>query len=99
VIARGKDPAFAPSGDWIVYSAQQRGRWRLWRMRPDGSGKLPLGEGTLDEHEPSVSPDGRFVAFVGQEKDSARERLFVRAFDGRGDRALLEREEATQPTW
>jgi dipeptidyl aminopeptidase/acylaminoacyl peptidase len=99
VIARGKEPAFTPSGDWIVYSAQQRGRWRLWRMRPDGSGKLPIGESALDEHEPSVSPDGRFVVFVGLEKDSTRERLFVRAFDGRGDRALLEREEATQPAW
>jgi hypothetical protein len=99
VIARGKDPSFAPSGDWIVYSGQQRGRWRLWRMRPDGSGKLLLGQGTLDEHEPSVSPDGRFVVFVGLEKASARERLFVRGFDGRGDRPLLEREEGAQPTW
>jgi hypothetical protein len=99
MIARGKEPSFAPSGDWIVYSGQQRGRWRLWRMRPDGSGKLPLGQGTLDEHEPSVSPDGRLVIFVGQEKDSVRERLFVRGFDGRGDRPLLDRDEASHPTW
>jgi dipeptidyl aminopeptidase/acylaminoacyl peptidase len=99
VIARGKEPGFAPSGDWIVYSGQQRGRWRLWRMRPDGSGKLVLGTGTLDEHEPAVSPDGRFVVFVGREKDSTRERLYLRGFDGRGDRPLLEREEGAQPAW
>jgi hypothetical protein len=99
LVARGKEPAFAPSGDWIVYSAQQRGRWRLWRMRPDGSGKLPLGEGTLDEHDPSVSSDGRFVVFVGQEKDSVRERLFVRGFDGRGDVPLIDRDEGSHPIW
>ncbi len=99
LVARGKEPGFSPTGDWIVYSAQQRGRWRLWRMRPDGSGKLPLGESSLDEHAPSVSPDGRFVVFVGQERESTRERLFLRGFDGRGDRPLLEREEGAQPTW
>jgi dipeptidyl aminopeptidase/acylaminoacyl peptidase len=99
LVARGKEPGFAPSGDWIVYSAQQRGRWRLWRMRPDGSGKLPLGEGTLDEHDPSVSSDGRYVVFVGQEKDSARERLFLRSFDGRGDVPLLDRDEGSHPIW
>jgi dipeptidyl aminopeptidase/acylaminoacyl peptidase len=99
VVARGKEPSFSPSGDWIVYSAQQRGRWRLWRMRPDGSGKLPLGEGALDEHDPSVSSDGRFVVFVGQEKDSVRERLFVRSFDGRGDVPLIDRDEGSHPTW
>jgi len=97
VLARGRDPVFTPDGEWVVYSATTSSGQRLWRVRPDGGGRAPLGEGLHDEVHPAVSPDGRFVAYVSQEAD--REYLRVRRFDGSGDRLLLESGDASTPAW
>ncbi len=98
IIARGgMDPVFTPDGAWIVYSAQTPLGRRLWRMRPDGSGKLPLGDGMYEERNPAVSPDGAFVAFVAEVE--GHQRLYVRRFNGTGDRLLLEDGDGTYPVW
>jgi TolB protein len=99
LIARGKEPTFTPDGAWVVYSGLSRGRWRLWQVRPEGMGRHPLGEGTFDEHDPSVAPDGRYVAFVVQQGDSVRQSLYVRRFEGGAGRPLLDYEEGASPTW
>ncbi|UCE86499.1 MAG: PD40 domain-containing protein [Deltaproteobacteria bacterium] len=93
----GRDPAFAPDGSWVVYSAQIGGRWQLWRMRPDGSGKASLGRGVTDEFSPSVSPDGRYVVYESEER--GRESLFVRRFDGSEQRVLLSKGDGAHPVW
>jgi Tol biopolymer transport system component len=97
VVGRGLDPTFSPDGGWVVYSARTARGQRLWRVRPDGSGKLALGEGRTEERQPAVSPDGRFVAYVSVEDD--RERLRVRRFDGSADRLLIEGGDAAAPVW
>ncbi len=97
VLARGKQPVFSPDGEWIVYCAPGPEGWRLWRMRPDGSGRTPLGKGAHDERSPAVSPDGRFVAFIAEE--SGLDRLFVRRMDGSGDRILLGDGAVAWPVW
>jgi Tol biopolymer transport system component len=66
-------------------------------MRPDGSGRTPLGKGAHDERSPAVSPDGRFVAFIAEE--SGLDRLFVRRMDGSGDRILLGDGAVAWPVW
>jgi hypothetical protein len=92
----GRDPRFCGS-EWIVYSAPiQRGR-RLWRVRPDGSGRAPIGRGVLDEEFPSCSPDGKVVAYGVVEEH--RDLLYVRRFDGSGDRILFADGDAAQPVW
>jgi Tol biopolymer transport system component len=100
MLARGRDPVFVPDGTWIVYSAQVGREHHLWKMRPDGSGKLPLGVGpteTTDELRPAVSPDGNFVAYVSELE--GRSYLRVRRMDGTGDRALLDDGDGAWPTW
>ena len=54
-LGAGRSPAFSPDSQWIVYTARVRGRWSLYRIRPDGSGRHPIGEGTLDELDPSYN--------------------------------------------
>lgn len=93
----GRDPAFSPDSEWVVYSAQAQGRWRLFRIRPDGSGRRAVGEGSYDEFDPVFSPDGRLVAYVSD--DGAAQRLYLRRFDGSGDRVLLESGSALSPAW
>jgi dipeptidyl aminopeptidase/acylaminoacyl peptidase len=96
-IARGIEPAFFPEGDWVVYCAKRRGRWAIWRVRPDGSGKHPIGSSAHDERNPTVSPDGRFIVYVSHVGE--RQRLMVRALDGSGDRPLLRDGDGLIPVW
>jgi hypothetical protein len=93
----GRTPAFSPDSGWIVYSVRVKGRWSLYRIRPDGSGRRPIGQGTLDELDPSFSPDGRLVVYVGD--DGFRKQLYLRRFDGSGDRLLLGSGGGTDPNW
>ncbi len=100
IIARGRDAAFTPDGEWVVFSARTRRAWHLRRMRPDGTGKQWIGGGAVDnfdELHPAVSPDGRYVAYVSLEV--GRERLRVRRLDGSGDRPLYEGGDCGNPVW
>ena len=96
-IGAGRSPAFSPDSEWIVYSAPVAGRWALYRIRADGSGRRPIGRGQLDELDPSFSPDGRLVVYVLD--DGFEQRIFVRRFDGSGDRVLLQSGGGTHPVW
>jgi len=98
LVARGTDPVFTPDGAWIVYAAIGTQGNRLWRVRPDGSGRTPIGASTTDEGRPAVSPDGAYVAYVAKD-DQDRERLRVRRFDGSGDRPFLTDGDADAPAW
>jgi hypothetical protein len=97
LIARGRDPDFTPDGGWVVYSAHTRWGWRLYQMRPDGTGKRPIGQSPRDEHDPTVSPDGRFIVYVAD--DEQRQQLRVRSRDGSGDRPLLFHGDGIAPVW
>ena len=93
----GREPRFCGPGDWIVYSAPiQRGS-KLWRVRADGTGRSPIGRGVLDESSPACSPDGGLVVYVAVEE--FRETLYVRRFDGSGDRILYADSDASHPVW
>lgn len=97
-VGPGRYPTFSPDGQWIVYSAPSKGRWWLRRVRVDGSARSPVGHGGIrDEKWPAVSPDGRYVAYVGE--SGGLDRLFVRRFDGSGDRILLDRGAVALPVW
>ncbi len=96
-LTRGVDPTFSSDGQWILFSRSVEGRWGLWRMRPDGSGKVAVGKGHLDERFPAVSPDGRFIAY-SQVVDN-RSALRVRRFDGSGDRPLLREGDGELAVW
>ncbi len=96
-IAPGRHPAFTADGKWIVYSARSHDQWKLYRIRPDGTGRAPLGRGLFDEEKPRVSPDGRVVVFVV--KEGVRPWLYVRRFDGTGDRMFFKNGDADYPIW
>jgi hypothetical protein len=98
LVARGTDPVFTPDGDWIVYAATGTQGNRLWRVRPDGTGRTPVGMSREDAGRPAVSPDGAYVAYVAKDGED-RERLRVRRFDGTGDRPFLTDGDANAPAW
>lgn len=98
VIGRGKEPRFTPDGDFVVYSAPIRGGgWRLAKVRAEGLGRRPLGEGPRDERMPAISPDGLHVVFVAPESDF--DRLYMRRMDGTGTRVLFDDGSVAWPVW
>jgi hypothetical protein len=50
------------------------------------------------EARPAVSPDGRLVAYVAGET-RPRRHLYVRRFDGSGDRILFADGDGEYPVW
>jgi Tol biopolymer transport system component len=93
----GSQPRFCGGGEWIVYSAPIQRGTRIWRVRPDGSGRSPIGRGVLDETSPTCSPDGRLVLYSVTEEH--RESLYLKRFDGSGDRILYADSSASHPVW
>jgi WD40 repeat protein len=55
---------FTKDGQWIAYVDGHR---RLWRCRNDGSERVQLTLQPLEVELPRWSPDGKSVAFMGQE--------------------------------
>jgi Tol biopolymer transport system component len=94
----GRDPTWAPDSAWLLFSGPRGRSWKLWRARADAGGRVPLGRGALDEFRPAVSPDGRFVAYVASE-DVPKRHLYLRRFDGSGDRILFADGDAEHPVW
>ncbi|HSB55767.1 MAG TPA: protein kinase [Gemmatimonadales bacterium] len=60
--------ALAPSGDFVVYQAAPNGRSELWyrSLRDATVRRIP---GTEDGGEPTLSPDGRRIAFLKTDAD------------------------------
>jgi len=98
LLAPGSDPRFSPDGEWLAFSAPVQRSWRLWRMRRDGSARAPLGRSTRQQRRPAISPDGQLVAYVASETPP-RQHLYLRRFDGSGDRILFATGDATFPVW
>ncbi len=107
VVARGIDPGFTRDSRVIVYSGVARkvrrptgveDLWRIRRTRVNGTGRGGFPDGPLSEYEPTVSPDGRLVAYVGVDAQFNRV-LFVRRLDGTGERMLFNEGGAIGPAW
>lgn len=97
-LSLGRHPTFSPDGEWLVFAAPMKRELRLWRIRPDGSGRAPVGRGVRHEVRPAVSPDGRLVAYVATEAEPRRH-LYLRRFDGSGDRILFSNGDGEFPVW
>jgi Tol biopolymer transport system component len=96
-IGPGREPSFSRDGQWVIYAAPARRSWRVLRVRPDGSGRAPVGESLQEEHQPAFSPDGRLALVVVH--DGGVRQLHVRRLDGSGDRILFDDGDAEFPVW
>ena len=50
----------------IIFSSNRSGPWRIWSVRPDGSGLTELTKAGPDEQDvdPCVNPDGKLILFT-----------------------------------
>ena len=98
VLGSGQEPSMAADGSWVVYRANAGGTAVLRRVRPSGVGRSGVGGEKREAFQPAVSPDGRYIAYVGRVAGFT-DRLFVRRFDGTGDRVLIADGAVANPTW
>ena len=96
-LAPGQDPVFSKDGEWVIYSAPAGDMKRVRRMRPDGSARTNVGRMVRKEEAPAISPDGRFILYVS--RHNGLDRLFVKKFDGTGDRLLFDDGVVAWPVW
>ena len=69
------DPDWSPDGMWIALADVH---WRMFRVRPGGSGHTTLGGRNLLGRMPRWSPDGTKVSFLEMGRDSRLSILDVR---------------------
>jgi Tol biopolymer transport system component len=79
--ADAENPSASPDGQWIVYGSTRPGDGGVWRARPDGSDGRVLARGLYGI--PEVSPDSRYVLYMGFDADLQRSGVHVvRLADG-----------------
>jgi hypothetical protein len=97
LLVKGREPTLTPDGEWIVFASASSAGYRLRRMRPDGTSRVPISPGGTEERMPTVSPDGEYVAFVSMA--NGKRVLAVRRFDGKGERTLFSKGWSEFPVW
>jgi TolB protein len=58
------NPAWSPSGDWIVFTSERAGSADLYRVHPDGTGLERLTDDPAYDDLAAFSPDGKRIVFV-----------------------------------
>lgn len=64
-----REPVFTADGDAVIYTSGSgpEGQDNLWKLNLDSRQKTQMTEGGANS--PSISPDGRYLAFVSLEED------------------------------
>ncbi len=91
-------PHWSHDGSRILYQSNAGGKWRLYVMNKDGSGRVALTEGAANDDFPDWSPDNSRIAFVSDR--SGNEEICVMNADG-SDFQTLTRDPARDihPYW
>jgi tRNA A-37 threonylcarbamoyl transferase component Bud32 len=92
--------SFEPDGRGFVYSGltSPQANREIWQVRLEG-GTAPrrvLATG-FNNAAPSLSPDGRWLAYVADE--SGRDEVYVRPYPGPGGRWQVSLDGGTEPLW
>jgi dipeptidyl aminopeptidase/acylaminoacyl peptidase len=82
------DPAITPDGKFAVLPvtnylvAENKGLTDLWLLPVGGGAARQLTSDKASDTQPTVSPDGKWVAFVSKRGDDTESQLYVIATDG-----------------
>ncbi len=90
--------AWLPDGSAFVAGAVERsGNSEIWRLARDGRSGQKLVGGPFDQHSPSVSADGRWLAY--QSNETGRAEVYVRPLGGGEGRLQISTSGGIAPVW
>jgi serine/threonine-protein kinase len=69
----------------------------LWLLPRSSGAPVKIAGSSADEVAPSISPDGKWLAY--QSDETGRGEIYVRALDGRGGRVQVSNAGGTEPVW
>lgn len=88
----------ARAGDVVLFQRRTRGVWSIWQAPPAaGQPAIPIVQGEFDAFMPSLSPDGRWLAYASSE--SGRYEIYLRPFPEPGAAMQVSRDGGTEPLW
>jgi len=88
---------FSKDGKWVVYSAYPEGT--LWRSHVDASERLQLTFPPMMVGLPNWSPDGKRIAFCGNEPGRPWKIYIISADGGIPQQAMPEEQNECDPSW
>jgi serine/threonine-protein kinase len=91
---------YSPDGEWLVYRTGRVQDLNIYARRLEGdTATISVAAAPdVNEHSPTLSPDGRWLAYVSDE--SGRWELYVRPFpDVSAGRWVVSDQGATEPVW
>jgi len=90
--------AWLPDGSAYLGGVVVRpGNSDIWRFPRNGAPPVKLVDGPFDEHSPSVSADGRWLAY--QSNETGRAEVYMRPLSGAEGRLQVSSVGATAPVW
>jgi eukaryotic-like serine/threonine-protein kinase len=89
---------WTPDGSAYVGGVETRGApGDLWLLPRSNRAPVKIVGSSADEVAPSISPDGKWLAY--QSDETGRGEIYVRALDGRGGRVQVSNVGGTEPVW
>jgi Tol biopolymer transport system component len=89
-------PAWSPDGSWIAFTREDRTgpeagqvNFDIWVMRATGKGAKQLTRAADDEVQAAWAPDGKSIAFLADDPNSAGARIVVMRADGTHRRVVV----------
>jgi len=91
----------APNGRVVYFGLDTNNDAQIYAINADGTSKQQLTNDTLENFNPSVSPDGRKIAFVADPFVDGNYQIYVMNADGTAKVALTNDDNTvnTQPSW
>jgi Tol biopolymer transport system component len=93
------EAAWSRDGAWLALRAGSGGGRDIYAVKVGADAEpIPLATSDADEYSPTISPDGRWLAYGSN--GSGRDEIYVRSFpDQRGGRVQISTAGGSEPTW
>jgi TolB protein len=82
----------------LAFTKQDKGRFNIGVMRPDGSGERVITSGYHDEG-PTWAPNGRVLMFSREAQNNRGAQIWSVDITGRNERHVLTPGAASDPAW